>query len=683
VTQRRRDGESLERDTIAPNENNSPWNNGVQGTQVLPLINDDAQAIRVQAGPGTGKTFGLARRVVRILHANGLDADGSRVLVVAFNRVIAQDLRTDIARALKDAGVTGKRPVVQTLHSLCLQVLGAINPRLLLPHEQEAMLYDVRARFPSIGAMYGTHRTMDQALRNHEAGHEEHTELWQAVQKWLTRHRALLISDVPRLLAGQLKGGDFTDDSFDHVIVDEFQDLTASEQELVLRLRSSSAQFVALGDPLQSIYFFRGNDREGLRRLDSHPLLAGIEIRDIPLVENVRCPQLLVEAGNQLMKLEAAAPMVAVNDDPLDLQLVHWKTPKSEASGMADYILASVERAPDDKHLVMVTRRQFGYLLRDALLNRNADLPIKLAFSEGILELWPVREAFIFFCLLVDPDPPTWRAWLGYKDPRNDGVFKAPDRNAPAYLALLKRANGDIDADLVREIALEARSERRGSGGGHMWDRASRHASLLTRADWPLLPPAEMIERAFDPALWVESGTDGAETAERDLALLRDCALSLLEETQTADGDPQPSKVAQHLRHRIATREAFAENGEGLAIATLWGAKGLTADHVYVLGLCDEAVPGWRPDDYPGTDNDHLDEQRRLFYVTITRAKHTTVLSRPTGISVGDAKQLNLRWRAKKSAYIAKLHTSRYLVEIMNLDGIPDSESGDDWVSPV
>jgi hypothetical protein len=64
-----------------------PWNDGVRGTQVPPLINSDADTIRCVAGPGSGKTFGLVRRVERLLHPGGLAIDGSDVLVVAFTLV--------------------------------------------------------------------------------------------------------------------------------------------------------------------------------------------------------------------------------------------------------------------------------------------------------------------------------------------------------------------------------------------------------------------------------------------------------------------------------------------------------------------------------------------------------------------------------------------------------------------
>jgi hypothetical protein len=64
-----------------------PWHEGVRGTQILPIIDLDDDIIRVEAGPGTGKTFGLVRRVQRILHPQGLNVPGSKVLIVAFNRL--------------------------------------------------------------------------------------------------------------------------------------------------------------------------------------------------------------------------------------------------------------------------------------------------------------------------------------------------------------------------------------------------------------------------------------------------------------------------------------------------------------------------------------------------------------------------------------------------------------------
>src|SRR3546814_14133318 len=90
------------------NGTSDPWNNGVHGDQVLPLINVDAPVIRVEAGPGTGKTFGLTRRVLRLVHPDGAGVEGKKVLIVAFNRVIAADLRTNITSQLEAAAKIGR-----------------------------------------------------------------------------------------------------------------------------------------------------------------------------------------------------------------------------------------------------------------------------------------------------------------------------------------------------------------------------------------------------------------------------------------------------------------------------------------------------------------------------------------------------------------------------------------------
>lgn len=140
---------------------NAPWNQGVNGTQVLPLINDDAPVIRVEAGPGTGKTFGLVRRVQRILHPQGLGVVGERVAIVAFNRVIANKLGEDVEGMLK-ASLHSGAPVIRTVHGFCLQVIGG-DIRILMPHERDAMLYDLLHEHPALRAAFPKRKEIEQA----------------------------------------------------------------------------------------------------------------------------------------------------------------------------------------------------------------------------------------------------------------------------------------------------------------------------------------------------------------------------------------------------------------------------------------------------------------------------------------------------------------------------------------
>lgn len=660
------------------------WNEGVRGTQVLPLINSDANTIRCVAGPGSGKTFGLVRRVERILHPDGLGVDGHDVLVVAFNRVIARQLRGDIHARLKTFDYK-QEPGIRTIHALCVEVIGE-ELRMLLPHEVDAMIYDVLQEYPAVAVLYDDFHETEQALRDHEAGHHDHLLLWQAARQWLLRHKAHLVSDLPRLLLERLKGGDFPEQGYDYVIVDEFQDLTPGEQELMFRLRRPGGQLVALGDPRQSIYTFRGNDRQGLANLEAL-VGAGGSVTDVSITECQRCPKPIVLAANQLMALSGVEAMVPVSDATANIHVVTWKTPEAEAAGMATAIVQNIHAHPNDRHLAMVTRRQFGYRLRDKITELDPKLRVELGFSEGLLESWAAREAFLLFCLLVDPDPPTWRAWLGYKNSVTGKDFSAPKRSADAYLQLLKRANDAVTDATIQALTTEPRGKSRGAGGLAIWDRAKRFLDLRTRFNWNGQNAAGFVYNLFDTTHWLGADYDEEriEGATLDLQLLREKTLALLKQEQERRTEDQPvqhlRRVAERLRHQIATNEPLA-TGEpsNLQVATLWGAKGVTAEHVYILGVCQEALPGQRRDEYPGTDADYVDEQRRLFYVSITRAKKTLVISRALRVGRGPAKQLGLTVTTG-GKFWADLKMSPFLHDIMGL--LPTAVPGDSWAGCV
>lgn len=654
----------------------APWNQKVKGTQVLPLINDDASIMRVEAGPGTGKTFGLVQRIVRILHPNGLNCLGSKVAVVAFNRVIAKQLGVDIKKALKDLP-HDQMPVIHTVHGFCLRLVGGGDIRILLPHEREAMIYDILHEHSQLNSDFPNHGEAEQALHDHEAGIRQWPTLWQAALRWLTRHRAKLISDLPRLLIDRIKGGDFTDSQFEHVIVDEFQDLTPAQQELFLKLRTPQGQLVALGDPRQSIYAFLGNERKGLAKLSDHPLLAQIPIQDCPMTECQRCPKEIVLAANKLMSLSGAMPMIPANNTPATVRVTYWKTPISEAKGMAKFIKQQIRSSPKDhKHLVMVTRRQFGYWLRDELVKLDSSICVELSFSESILELWPVREAFLFFCLLADPDAPTWRAWLGYRMPSASQNHLSPDRNAPAYLNFLTQCTDSINAEAILKLCDEPQSRRRGQGGSALWERACRFRDLLQAKQWKQMDTKAVIEAVFVSNMWVR---DDNTTANEDLKILCESAIQILDDlasgSESKEHDDKLRQIARQLRYSISTREPLNTRSEAtLKVTTLWGAKGLTSHHVYVLGLCKEAIPGMRTAEYPGTDSNYDEEQRRLFYVTITRARETLVLSRPKKVKYGDAKKLNLQV-ASSIGHHSDLEMCPFLRDIM--DTLPDAVDGE------
>ena len=122
---------------------------------------------------------------------------------------------------------------------------------------------------------------------------------------------------------------------------------------------------MALGDPRQSIYAFRGNDRDGLDKIGELLPSSGYTIQKISMNECHRCPQQVVEAANQLMGLYPTERMVPKSDIAANTHVVVWKSLMAEAKGMAQAIVKNLQAHPDEQHLVMVTRREFGYSLRE------------------------------------------------------------------------------------------------------------------------------------------------------------------------------------------------------------------------------------------------------------------------------------------------------------------------------
>ncbi len=495
-------------------------------------------------------------------------------------------------------------------------------------------------------------------------------------------HHATLISKIPLLVLQTLRSGEQPKHEYDHVFVDEFQDLSPSEHELFVRLRGTSGSLLVLGDPRPSIYAFRGNDRDGLNKLPALIRGSGNAITDVPMSECRRCPEVIVRAANELTNLYPSGPMISTNPTRGNVHVITWRSPNQEAAGMARAVVENFTRFPTQSHLVMVTRRHFGYQLREQIYALNPELRVDLSFSESLLEEWIPREAFLFFCLLADPDAPTWRSWLGYRDAPPAESPTAPARNAPAYLHFLGACDDEVTEGKVMLLSQEDRDKRRGGGGLNLWDRAHRFRTLLESVDWRSLSPEQLADSAFEAPRWAPRPSVDQQTALLDLQAIRDRCQSLLREYRILrphlDEHELVAGVARQIRYQIATREPFVLGDDvDISVSTMWGAKGVTADNVYIVGLVDEAIPGARRDEYPGTDLDFVEEQRRLFYVSLTRSRRTLVLSRfQNSIRRTTALKLGLRVPPGSSEWV-RVTPCRFLVDAMSI--LPNGVPGASW----
>jgi superfamily I DNA/RNA helicase len=205
-----------------------------------------------------------------------------------------------------------------------------------------------------------------------------------------------------------------------------------------------------------------------------------------------------------------------------------------------------------------------------------------------------------------------------------------------------------------------------------------RFCELLEQLQADQSAPEAFIDKIFDPEFWITAETVDAVTARLDLELVTQKARVILDETDAISPEERLRLVARRLRYQIATREPFApDETVDLHVSTFWAGKGLTADHVYLLGLCDAAIPGTRRDEYPGTEAEYLAEQKRLFYVSITRSKKTLVLSRAKHIRGSEAMRLGLLNDVPPYS-TARLAMSRFLRDIIPV--LPRAVNGEDWL---
>ncbi|MCA1851660.1 MAG: UvrD-helicase domain-containing protein, partial [Beggiatoa sp.] len=363
---------------------------GIEGEATRELVASNASFIRVVAGPGAGKTYALKLRVKRRVR-EGMDP--KRIFVGTFTRAVARALTKDFSAEEDEAP-----PVVGTLHQLALKILkdhpAALKgrtPKFLLRHETDCMLADVG---PDVGGDLNDRKNWMKQL---EADWSRGDPLGEAafegaVDHWLRSHRGMVIGEVVPIVSHGIETGDIPGGLFDEVIVDEFQDLTKAEQDLIRRIWAGpdTGSLVVLGDDDQSIYAFRHAHPEGIRGW--HENFGTAEFHDIAIPENRRSLPDIVDLANSMMQTLGATkqPMVPVRAGEAHVAKIYWDTQDNEIDGIARAI-AAIAKSGRAIH-VLVTRRFVGHELRRLL--DDDGVSAMTSFHEELLQTVAVRRAF-------------------------------------------------------------------------------------------------------------------------------------------------------------------------------------------------------------------------------------------------------------------------------------------------
>ena len=295
------------------------WNLGLE-EPFLTIAGTNDSPLRVVAGPGTGKTFALMRRVMRLLEEQR--ASPERILVCTFTRTAAGDLSRELRRL---AVPSASRIWAGTLHAFCFRLLSRAEvlestgriPRPLLDFETRFMLEDLGV--VALGGVRESRRHIEEfnaawaRLQSDDPGWPQNSDdrrFHNALLAWLRFHRCMLIGELIPQAVQYLRNNPESPDrrAFDHVLVDEYQDLNRAEQ-VTLDLLAGDRATTIVGDEDQSIYSFKFAHPEGIAEFSgTHP-----GTHDEDLLVCWRSPRLVVDMANSLIQNNTTRSQRVVN----------------------------------------------------------------------------------------------------------------------------------------------------------------------------------------------------------------------------------------------------------------------------------------------------------------------------------------------------------------------------------
>ncbi len=625
-----------------------PWNDKLQG-QALQIAATPNSPLCVVAGPGTGKTFALMRRLARLLEVN--HADPKRILACTFTRTAAEDITREISKL----GISGAEDILtQTVHGFCFSMLSAQDvleatgrvPRPLLRFEERFLLQDLcKMGFGGVRDCGKHLRAFSAAwarLQHEDPGwpHEASDQAYQAaLLAWLRFHEAMLISElIPegiKYLRNNPRSPYRT--AFDHLLVDEYQDLNRAEQYLVDLLAGNN--LVVVGDEDQSIYSFKHANPEGIVEFPgTHP-----NTEEAGLDQCRRCPHRIVAMANALISYNTTRSnrqLKPLPGNPAgEIHAVQWSNMQEEATGISDFIKDRVDAGVVDAGnvLVLAPRREFGYMVRDELNGNN--VPAHSFFSEELLDGDPknltesqAQQAMALLNLLANQeDRVALRCWCGFgNNSLADGAWARLRAHCEIsgdspWQALEKLASGTLKLSYTDHIV-------------------SRFLSLRTQfVNLNGLYGHDLVDAVLPASeAWaVHLAQIGASIKEDDFG---------------------PKKLSDTIRQHVSQPE-MPTDVDYIRVMSLHKSKGLTADLVIVCGCIQGLIPSIDTDSTPYEQLRALEEQRRLFYVAITRTRKTLVLSSVTGLPSAVAFKMQARTTRTVSG-IARTIASQFINEL-------------------
>ncbi|GIW43503.1 MAG: DNA helicase [Candidatus Binatia bacterium] len=581
----------------------------------------------ILAGAGSGKTRTLTCRVAHLIGARGVAAE--RILAVTFTNKAAGEMRARVQQLVGE-----QIPWISTFHSTCARLLRVEAPVLGYPRDfviyddqdQQRLVRDCLAelkiatdRFPVPLATSMLDQCKNRGVTAEKfypssPREEQFAELYRLYQRRLHASGAMDFGDLLLLVLRLFE--EFPDarerwqNRFDHILVDEYQDTNAVQYRLVRYLAEPHRNLCVVGDEDQSIYGWRGAEIRNILDFErDYP-----EARVIYLEQNYRSTGAILRAASQVVANNCMRKGKTLwTENPLGekVTVAAWSDDTREAEWVAGEIRRLLERGRNLGDIVVLYRTNAQSRVFEEAFVR-ARFPYTVVGGVRFFARAEVKDILAYLRLLVNPQDSLAAKRVIHAPPRGIGEatvsrIAALEDEAGSFLAACKLAVGrgivkHQAGERVRSFVEQIERWRQGS-------ETSSYAELAAR----------VVEESGYRAWLERQGSAEAEERWRNVEEL----LRALEEHAA-----QQQSLADFLEQAalVTDIDAYTSPADRLTLMTLHAAKGLEFPIVFLVGMEEGLFPLVRRQD----DRDDIEEERRLCYVGMTRAREKLYLSYAT-----------------------------------------------------
>jgi len=581
----------------------------------------------VLAGAGSGKTRVITEKIAHLIKRRSLPA--AKIAAITFTNKAAREMRERVGRLVSGAAAEGLS--VCTFHALGLKFLQIEHARanlrrgfsVLDADDTQGIVKELAPKGAKPDVLFALQSLLSRAknegltpeqaaARATSAREREAADIYAAYQRRLAAFNAVDFDDLIRLPLGVLE----TDDEaragwrerIRYLLVDEYQDTNSAQYRLVKMLAGERGAFTAVGDDDQSIYAWRGANPENLGELSrDYP-----KLKVVKLEQNYRCGRRILRAANAVIANNAhlfEKKLWSQQDEGPPIRVVECRDDEHEAECVAGAIahLAEKHKAPWHEFAVLYRGNHQSRALEKAL--RLARVPYHVTGGTAFLDRAEVKDLLAYLRLINNPDDDA--AFLRVVNlPRRDigatTLEKLGELAGTRHLSLLRAAQTD---SVLGQIAARSASSLLGF--------ATLVRELAAKAE--RMPAADLVEELIRRVGYAEH--IAAQVKE---PALRERRLENLKELSEWFRAMQKDGAAGDLAAQLALLSHGDRDDPGNAarLMTLHSAKGLEFRFVFMVGLEDGTLP------HEGSlAEGRVEEERRLMYVGITRAKDQLTLS--------------------------------------------------------